>query len=249
MTNFSGRTRRGLWAWLSPERAVLVVPVFVGMGLSVLVFSAAVTPLSLRMKNQQAKVDELKDKSDQLPLREIRLRSLKATRVKRVQQQERLLALVAGTSNSALNTFLAQLNNLAVANQVTIATTQPGDIILFVPPVDVEANGGTAPPAAGGSTPAELPRDALLAQGIEKRSVGLTVKGSFPNVFGFLRSLERLEVFISVSELEVQSEKADEASQQKVPGSEVSLKLKLTAYGRHFPSRSISGNAGSPELT
>ena len=57
MTNFSGVARSGFWRWLTPERAVLVVPVLAGLALSVALVSVGVTPLSLRVKEQQELVD------------------------------------------------------------------------------------------------------------------------------------------------------------------------------------------------
>ena len=245
MTNFSGGGRKGIWAWLSPERAVLVLPVMAGLGLAVLVSSAGVTPLSLRVNTQKGLVDELQGKSDRLPLRERRLLALQGDIAQRQQQQERLLALVAGTSTSELNTFLAELNNLANTHQVTITTTEPGAIVLFSPPVVPVA--GAAPPAAGGGTSTLTPSDALLAQGVEKRSVGLTVKGSFPQVFNFLRALERLQVFVSISEMDVSAEAAGGGSASQADGSEVTLAIKLTAYGRQsIPLRVASVDGSLP---
>ena len=52
MTNFSGISRQGLWSWLTPERAVLVVPVFAGLGLSMALLSVGVTPLTIRVREQ-----------------------------------------------------------------------------------------------------------------------------------------------------------------------------------------------------
>ena len=46
MTNFSGIGRQGVWSWLTPERAVLVVPVFAGLGLSMALLSVAPPPRS-----------------------------------------------------------------------------------------------------------------------------------------------------------------------------------------------------------
>ena len=238
MTNFSGGGQKGIWAWLSPERAVLVVPVLAGVGLAVLVSSAGVTPLSLQVNKQQRLVDELQEKSDRLPVRERRLKSLQNDIAQRQQQQDRLLALVAGTSTSELNTFLAELNNLANASQVKITTTEPGEKVLFSPPVVPVA--GEAPPAAGGGAAPLAPPDALLAQGLEKRSVGLTVKGPFSKVFAFLRALERLQVFVSISEMEVKAEDAADENGAKGARSPVALAIKLTAYGRHSPTKPAS---------
>ena len=226
MTNFSGVTRKGLWSWLTPERAVLVVPVLAGLGLSLLVISAGVTPLSLRVREQEEVVKDLRYKSEMLPLLRQQLAELRSKQLARQQQLDRLLALVAGTS--ALNTFLTELDTLAAAHRVAITTTEPGPIERFIKPV-VQA-GQAAPPAAGGSGVAVSSHDPLLEEGLEKRSARLTVQGPFTQVLDFLRSLESLQVFVIISEMNAQAQTASVGETIVVP--EVSLSLKLTAYGR-----------------
>ena len=226
MTNFSGATRKGLWSWLTPERAVLVVPVLAGLGASLLMISAGVTPLSLRVSQQEKVVKDLRYKSEMLPLLRQQLAELKRNQAQRQQQLDRLLGLLAGTSE--LNTFLTELDTLAATHRVAITTTEPGAIERFVKPVVQAAQG--APPAAGGSGAAAPSRDALLGEGLEKRSAGLTVQGPFPQVLDFLRSLESLQVFVIISEMNVQAQAASGEGNVDIP--EVNLSLKLTAYGR-----------------
>ena len=68
MTNFSGIGRQGLWSWLTPERAVLVVPVLAGLGLSMAVLSVGVTPLTMRVREQSEVVEQLTVKAEFLPV-------------------------------------------------------------------------------------------------------------------------------------------------------------------------------------
>ena len=146
MTNFSSFGRSGTLRWLSPERAVLLLPVLAGLALSVLVLSVGITPLSLRVKKQEAIVEDLSFKREMLPLLLQEFADLKLQQRQREQQLDRLLALVAGTSQ--LNTFLAQLNDISNALDVTITTTEPGEVQRFTAPAAPTGQG--APPAAGG---------------------------------------------------------------------------------------------------
>lgn len=228
MTNFSGAGQTGLWSWLSPERAVLVLPVFAGFGLSLLLFSAGITPLKLRVDEQQKVVDELSFKSETLPLLEQEHSELKRQQAQRTQQLDRLLALVAGTSE--LNTFLAELNDLGNTHRVAITTTEPGEVQRFTAPA--APTGQEAPPAAGGGEPTASSGDALLYEGIEKRTAELTLQGSFPQVLAFLQALERLQVFVVVSEMDVKAVASRDEAADQSPKPEVTMALKLTAYGR-----------------
>ena len=67
MTNFSaGRSQRSL-AWLTPERAVVLLPILLGLGLASMVLILGFTPLSVLVRDRQTTVDELKIKRDAVP--------------------------------------------------------------------------------------------------------------------------------------------------------------------------------------
>ena len=240
MTKSSGVNRSGFWSWLTPERAVLVMPVLAGLAFSLALLSVGVTPLSLRLKEQQELVGQLSAKSDLLPQLRQELTVLRRKQEERQEQLDRLLGLVAGTAE--LNTFLAQLNNLAAVHQVTINTTEPGPVERFQAPPPVSTAGQEAPPAAGGSQASAAARDALLNRGLEKRSATLTVTGGFQQVLAFLRSLESLETFVIISELDVKALGASGGAKDEPAMTEVSMGFKLTAYGRQPPQESDSGS-------
>ena len=92
--------------------------------------------------------------------------------------------------------------------------------------------GQEAPPAAGGGQPAASSGDALLNRGLEKRSAGLTVQGAFPQVLVFLQALERLQVFVVISEMDVKAVASSGQAADQSPEPEVTMALKLTAYGQ-----------------
>ena len=226
MTNFSGISRQGLWSWLTPERAVLVVPVFAGLGLSMALLSIGVTPLTLRVREQSEVVEQLTTKAEFVPVLRQQLVVLQREQAERDLQLDRLLELVAGTSE--LHTFLAGLNDLARSLNVEIITTKPGAVERFEGPIPVQGQG--ASPSDGGGALQETIGDPLLNRGLEKRAAALTVTGPFQKVLAFLRLLERLEVFVVISEMNVRQQ-----SQQKVNGvgqAVVAMDLTLTAYGR-----------------
>ena len=224
MTNFSGIGRQGLWSWLTPERAVLVVPVFAGLGLSMALLSVGVTPLTIRVREQNEVVEQLTTKAEFVPVLRQQLAAVKREQVARAQQLDRLLDLVAGTSE--LQTFLAGLNDLARVFNVSITTTKPGDVERFKTPTPAQAS--EAPPAAGGGNSGAA-ADPLLNRGLEKRSATLTVKGPFQQVLAFLRSLEQLEAFVVIGEMNIRGQGGQR--EDGVDPAEVEMELKLSAYG------------------
>ena len=228
MTNFSGIGRQGLWSWLTPERAVLVVPVLAGLGLSMAVLSVGVTPLTMRVREQSEVVEQLTMKAEFVPVLRKKLAGLKRDQEQRGRQLDRLLDLVAGTSE--LQTFLAELSDLGRIHNVAITTTKPGPLERFPKPTPAQAKGQSAPPAAGGGGSRQASGDPLLNRGLEKRSAALTVTGPFQQVLAFLRALEQLEVFVVISEMNVQRQSAQ--TQNAVERPEVSMDLTLSTYGR-----------------
>ena len=229
MTNFSGIGRPGLWSWLTPERAVLVMPILAGVGVSITLLSVVITPLTIRIRQQSEVVEQLTSKAEFVPVLRQQLAALKREQEDRDQQLDRLLDLVAGTSE--LQTLLAELNDMGRLHNVAINSTKPGEVKRFQPPSPVQARRQLAPPAAGGrDSRAVVISDPLLNRSLEKRSAALTVTGSFQQVLAFLQSLERLEVFVVISEMNVQRQ--SQQSQDDVDRFEVAMDFTLSAYGR-----------------
>ena len=146
-------------------------------------------------------------------------------------QKQRLLDLIAGTTE--LETFLAELNDLALQHRVTLSSTAPGEVELPTrTPLFDDAT--AAPPAEGVDAPASS--DPLLIQGLEKRTATLNIEGSFIQVLAFLQSLEQLEVFVITNDLALVSARG--ASEIETL---VRLSLKLIAYGPIIENEMVKG--------
>ena len=210
MTNFQAESNRPTTAWLTPERAVVVVPILAGLALAAMLASAVITPQLVRLRERRSVVEVLEQKSNALPGLVETLSQRRLEQAEVMAQQQRLLALIAGTAQ--LETLLAQLNDLANRHQVVVTSTDPGAVERAPAPV-----AATDAPAAG---------DPLLMQGLEKRSARIAVEGQFVQVLDFLRSLENLQVFVITDDLAVVVARAskDEAIKVRVG-------LTLLAYG------------------
>ena len=138
--------------------------------------SVGITPLTLRVREQSEVVEQLTTKADFVPVLRQQLAVLK-------REQERsgnsswivCWHLVAGTSE--LQTFLAELNDLARLHNVAITTTKPGVTERFKAR-KTQGSGAdctTRSRWSGGSK--SRAGDPLLNRGLEKRSAALTVTG------------------------------------------------------------------------
>ena len=145
-------------------------------------------------------------------------------------QGNRLIKMLVGTND--LDTFLAGLNLLSVTNQVSVVLTQPGEIEAWLPPVEPE-NGMEAGLASSSLAEEVSPSgDALLQEGIEKRSASISVEGTFDQVQGFLRDLEGLEVFVIANDLAMESVRVSGQGSSNEAATKIKMKLRLSAYGR-----------------
>ena len=218
MTNFQADINRPTAAWLTPERAVVVVPILAGLALAATLAVAVITPQLVQLRERRSVVDVMEQKSEALPGLVQTLAQRRVEQAKLMAQQQRLLALIAGTAE--LETLLAQLNDLANKHQVLVSSTVPGEVERAPQPVPSSGAPSAGKKKIGGGDP-------LLMQGLEKRSARIQVQGAFVQVLAFLRSLESLEVFVITDDLSVlasRSSSEDEATT-------VRLGLKLLAYG------------------
>ena len=134
------------------------------------------------------------------------------------QQQDLLLGLLAGTNE--LTTFIAELDQLAQTAGVSIEITEPGAIERYIAPVDTD----------DGAIVDIL--DPLLHPRLEKRSANLNVRGPYRSVLTFIQALEKLQVFVIISDLQIDVERR--ASQDPDDQAAVTrMSLVLTAYGEN----------------
>ena len=218
MTNFQAQKKRPNASWLNPERAVFVVPIFAGLVLAATLATVVITPQMVQLRERRSVVEIMEQKSEALPGLMQALVERRLEQAEMLAQQQRLLALIAGTGE--LDTFLAQLNDLAKDHQVVVTSTEPG--LVERAPLPVDPND---PPAAGADEDVGV-GDPLLMKGLEKRSARIVVEGAFVQVLGFLQSLESLEVFVVTEELSVVASPVSENQSNNVR-----LGLTLLAYG------------------
>ncbi len=232
MTNFqlgqNSRPRR----LLTPERAVLFLPVLAGAVLAAIVLMVGFVPLSLQIKEKLDVLKEMETKQLDMPFLQQQIDALRRQKQLKIAQKERLLELVAGTTQ--LRTFLAKLNELAVQEGVAILKVEPKAVER---PAPKTVNPAT--PAADATSPPLPPGDPLLAQNLEKRSAALIVQGPFRRIVAFMQQMEQLEVIVITSDLELQLASPNQISRQAGSGlgdldaaTNTTLKLNLSAYGR-----------------
>ena len=130
------------------------------------------------------------------------------------RQQELLVQLIGGTGDLA--TVLAQVDRVAGLTGVQLDLYEPQGAAPEPPPKA----------GAGAQEKAPPPPDPLAVEGLERQTVLLAAKGSFPQVLDFLRRMERLNLLVVQSDLRLNQEPED----SKI--GRTSLKLNLALYSK-----------------
>ena len=204
--------------WFSPERILLVLPIVLGVGIGTLLVMAGVVPIVVQLQDLREEIEVMELKQLGLPALQARLRALERELRQKQEQQARLVAVVAGPNQ--LKTFLATVNDLTVESGIQIGAVESKPVVRYVAPPQLQPNATQSAVA----TPPAPPSDPFLRPGMERRSVVISLKGSFQALLVFLRELEALEVITITDELTLlNTGQAEELTQ---------LTLSVSAYGR-----------------
>ena len=194
MTNLSGAGSP--WRnYLTHQRVLVGTPLLVGVLIGAGVFAIAGLPHWLASGERTRRIAELKVQQQSLPLIEARAKQEQQKLVAAEQQQDLVVNLVAGRGQ--IKTFLAQLSRTATATGVVIERYEPAEA----------APGVEDPPEQESKTQAEEAEDQAQApldlKGYEKTAVLLQVSGPYEGVLQFLRAMEKLELLVQPSDLEL----------------------------------------------
>ena len=151
------------------------------------------------------------------------------------QQQSLLVELVAGRGE--IKTFLAQLSRVSQATGIAITLYEP------VPVVAADAPGqSTNRPSRSANNQAQgreqaVPKDPLDKLGYQKTAVLLQAEGPYAGLLAFLRQMERLELLVQPSDLELEalddsSESSDDDEPKPAAAPRTRLKLRLTFFDK-----------------
>jgi type IV pilus assembly protein PilO len=213
------------------ERAAFWLPLAVGGLGAALVGAGLVAPQWQQWQQGQARLATLRASEAQVPLLRRQLAVQLERQATAEQQQQLLVQLIGGTGDLA--TVLAQLDRVAGLTGVQLDLYEPQ-----VAPPEPLAKAG----AAAQTKPAPPPPDPLAVEGLERQTVLLAAKGSFPQVLDFLRRMERLNLLVVQSDLQLALEDLNngvpatpgQAKQPAFPNgpNKVVLKLNVSLYGR-----------------
>ena len=173
------------------ERAAFWLPLSVGGLVAALVGGGLVAPQWQQWQEGQARLEALRASEAQVPLLRRQLAVQLEQQAKAEHQQELLVQLIGGTGDLA--TVLAQVDRVAGLTGVQLDLYEPQGAAPEPPPKA----------GAGAQEKEPPPPDPLAVEGLERQTVLLAAKGSFPQVLDFLRRMERLNLLVVQSDLQL----------------------------------------------
>ena len=238
MTNLSTTSRQ---PWLTRGRLLVGLPLGLGALVSFGLMAVGVRPLLQTVQGLEERRDTLLSLQRSAPALERQLNQAETELRMAEEKQALLVGLLAGRDK--VQTFLALLNQQAVASGVQIQRYEP---LKTPPPAQGQSRRNNNRSKA--KQKAEPPQDPLQELGYRKLSVALEVSGSFVGLQTFLQRMEALELWVESSELELKAvvEKEDAESLQSVVAP-TQLTLKLSFYDLAPMSDGLSnGSNASP---
>ena len=226
MTNFQPEQKATGLALVTPERALLLLPVLAGVVVAAVIAGLALVPLAGTLQELDKLEKERITKRNALDEVVRAQGRLFQQQARSKAQKMKLLQLVAG--DRSLATLLSQLSVEAAKAGVNLESYEP-------------QTSTAAPVAATPAVPATpaVSGDPLLGEGVKKEQKLMVVKGSYQGLLMFLRQLEWVTPLLVISDLSLEAgqeqqqgaNKPDQAPEK----AETTLKFTLTAYSRTQP--------------
>ena len=218
MTNLSTTSRQ---PWLTRGRLLVGLPLGLGALVSFGLMAVGVRPLLQTVQGLEERRDTLLSLQRSAPALERQLNQAETELRMAEEKQALLLSLLAGRDK--VQTFLALLNQQAVASGVQMLRYEP---LKTPPPQQQQSRQNNR--RSKEKQKAETPQDPLQDLGYRKSSVALEVSGSYRGLQTFLQRMEALELLVESSDLALKAlveTKADDPAQAAAARTQLTLKL------------------------
>lgn len=215
----SGTFLRRLWFWGPLGTGALVAAILAG---------ALVVPQWFAYLRDLERLRQLEALRDEVSLMRGQLKTMDQNEEKGEQQKARLIEVIAGRGDAS--TMLAMLDREARAAGVRLDLFEPQ----AAPPPPPPPAPGAPPAAAPAAPPPRAPPAAdggIEIEGLQRRTVLMTARGSYPALLTFLRRVEELSLLVAQQDLSLTLDEprvADPKAPPKLP--QVVLKLAFSFY-------------------
>ena len=207
------------------ERILLGLPLLPALLIAALLGWLMLRPTLEQLKTSELRLEELRQMQRKLPVLKRQVADAEIALGDAEDQQAILVDLIAGRDR--IQTFLALLDQLSRAAGVEIQQYEP--ISAQTPQKPIPSNTPKQKKPVDDPTAAES-MDPLMALGYRKSAVALRVVGSYSALHRFLQGMERLQILVETSDLNLT------AKERNGLVSQTELALRLSFYDPQPPS-------------
>ena len=232
MTNFSNISQKK--KFITPERAVFVIPVLISLFLSSILLPTIFFPRTKIIRERRSEIELLKTKIDYIPEYKLRLSEILSIYNDIDSQNKRLMDLLAGEKD--LSTVFSKLNSLALEQNVYILEVKPKEKSSTLISSDYSIQNKSV------KNHNSEHNDKLLVNSIEKFPIELKISGNYINILNFIRDLELLQTIVISSDLELTKQNEVSLSKANLPFNEnnIIMNFTITFYGRKTLDKSLN---------
>ncbi len=244
MTNLSGANKA---VWFSRERVLVGLPLLAGGLMAAIMYLLLVRPAWVGVDGLRERLEQLEVVQQSLPSLERKLAKAQEKQQDAEDQQALLVDLIAGRER--IQTFLAWLDRDAQAAGVELKFYEPTKP-QSAPPQQSNRPQRRQRNSKKDAREETAPTDPLLGLGYRKTSLLLRVQGAFADLQDFLQRMERLQLLVESSDLEL--EQVDlPAAPSEDPNAEgassTMLGLRLTFYDKQPVTPDVEAVGADPK--
>ena len=221
MTNLSSSSNSPS---LSRERILMAAPLLIGLLVAGGVVLLQMLPTDERIPELEARLQEVRALQTQVPGMRKRLDAAENKLEQAQLQQAVLLDLIAGRDR--IQTFLALLDQRARTTGVEIQRFEPLQ-------ADVPAKNAQSRQRGSSKQTSSDPVNPLQDLGYRRTAVALNVIGSYTQLQHFLQEMEKLEVVVEASDLNLEALSESGANDEATTNQQrIALSLRFSFYDR-----------------
>ena len=225
MTNLSAAKNNRKSKYITPENALIFIPLCIGLLVTGLLIPTIFIPLRNRLSNERSQIEILESKISLIPIYMEYIKRISDSINKANNQQQRLIQLISDPNE--LKTLLSEINVISLKNSIEIIDIKAKQIEKS----RISKNNLNTPnQTVQISKPDKTKYDPFLIPTIEKHTFIITLNGNYIDILNFLKELELFQAIAITDSIEISSIKSGKGQSTYQKAKNLKMKFELSTY-------------------
>tara|TARA_Y100001968_G_C19425848_1_gene754324 strand:- start:1789 stop:2478 length:690 start_codon:yes stop_codon:yes gene_type:complete len=225
MTNLIASRNKGKIKYITPENALIFIPVCIGLFVTGLLITTIFVPLRNSLLDEKAQIEVLENKIILIPTYMKYIKQITDSRNKANNQQKRLIKLISDPNE--LKTLLSEINSISLKNDLEIIDIKSKPIVKFA---DSKNESTTLNRNIQKYNKKNLSDDPFLIPTIEKHAFNITLNGNYINILNFLKELELFQTISIIDSIDLQALREEQGLNTPKKSDNLKIKFELSTY-------------------